>query len=154
MANLENSETVRNAAVRLLARREHSRRELAQKLAQRGHPRDLIEDVIDGLADAGMQSDERFVETFVRAAVARGQGPLKLRARLRECGIEDALASAAIDRDFDDWRDLASSAVAKRFGPAPPGDRADWAKRARFLASRGISSHIAPPAIGDFEGLS
>ena len=153
MANLDNSETVRNAAVRLLARREHSRRELERKLGQRGHPRDLIEDVVDGLANAGMQSDERFAESFVRSAVARGQGPLKLRARLRECGVEDTLASAAIDGDFD-WRALASAAVAKRFGPAPPVNRADWAKRARFLASRGFSSDIAASAIGSLEGMS
>ena len=138
----------------MLARREHSRRELERKLGQRGHPPDLIEAVIDGLAGAGMQSDTRFAESFVRSAVARGQGPLKLRARLRERGVDDAIASAAIEREVDDWRTLAHAAVNKRFGSARPVDRMDWAKRARFLAGRGFSSDVAARVIGEIEGLS
>ena len=144
---------VRNAAVRLLARREHSRRELERKLGQRGHAHELIDDVVDGLVAAGLQSDERFTESFVRSAIARGQGPLKIRARLTERGIDDAMVSAALDRDGDWWK-LASSAVAKRFGPTPPADRSAWAKRARFLAGRGFPSDVAACVIGDLDGLS
>ena len=155
MAHLPDTEAaVRNAAVRLLARREHSRGELERKLGRRGHPRELIDLVVVGLADAGLQSDRRFAEGLVRSAVARGQGPLRIRARLRECGIDDATASVVLDRDDGDWEGLASTAVNKRFGPATPVDRGDWAKRARFLASRGFSSDVAARVIGDPDGLS
>ncbi|MCY4059133.1 MAG: regulatory protein RecX [Gammaproteobacteria bacterium] len=133
---------IRNAAVRLLARREHSRFELARKLSSRGHPDDLIEEIIGSLARAGLQSDERFAEAFVRSALARGQGPLKIRAGLSERGVDSDIASVYFELDTDEWGERAANALRKRFGPAPVENRADWAKRARFLAGRGFPSDV------------
>ena len=136
----------REAAIRLLARREHARIELQRKLTGRGHSPELAESVIADLAAAGLQSDERFAEVFVRSAVDRGHGPLKIIAGLRERGVDgDAVLAGLGD---DEWRDRASMAVDKRFGQEAPRDRADWAKRARFLASRGFPSGIAYEVLG------
>ena len=56
---------LREAALRLLARREHSRRELAQKLRRRfpDIPGERLEAEIKALAEAGYQSDERRQES-------------------------------------------------------------------------------------------
>ena len=144
---------VRNTAVRLLGRREHSRFELERKLGSRGHAQELVERVVGDLADAGLQSDERFAESFVHSALGRGHGPARIRARLRERGVEDDIASANLDLGDDEWRELATRAVRKRFGQTPPLDRADWAKRARFLAGRGFSADVTARVVGSFEGL-
>lgn len=133
---------VRDAAVRLLARREHSRLELARKLGSRGHPADLIEEIVGDLAGAGLQSDERFAQAFVRSAIGRGQGPLKIRAGLAERGVDDDIASAHLDLDSQEWTERAANASSKRFGPAAPDNRAEWARRARFLAARGFTSDV------------
>lgn len=132
---------VRDAAVRLLARREHSRLELARKLGSRG-PADLIEEIVGDLAGAGLQSDDRFAQAFVRSAIGRGQGPLKIRAGLAERGVDDDIASAHLDLDSHEWTERAANASSKRFGPAAPDNRADWARRARFLAGRGFTSDV------------
>ena len=130
------------AAVRLLARREHSQVELRRKLRTRGHRPDAVERALTRLGEYGYQSDARFAESFVRSRVDRGQGRLKIVAGLRERGIEDDIASALVDLGEPEWRRLATAALRKRFGDAAPADRAEWVKRARFLAGRGFTSDV------------
>ncbi len=142
-----------NALIHLLARREHSRLELQRKLAARGHPPEVLERALAVLVAKGLQSDQRFAENYVRSAMDRGQGVLKIRAGLRERGIDDELAAAFLDQDDAHWRCQAAMAVAKRFGEAPPGDRAEWARRARFLTSRGFSSDVTASVLGALDDL-
>ena len=130
------------AAVRLLARREHSQVELRRKLRTRGHPPDAVERALTRLGEYRYQSDARFAESFVRSRVDRGQGRLKIVAALRERGIDDAIASELLDLGQPEWRRLATAALHKRFGEAAPADRAEWVKRARFLAGRGFTSDV------------
>ena len=152
--NDDRRSVVRDAAVRLLARREHSRRELARKLGSRGHPDDLIEEIVGDLMRAGLQSDERFAQAFVRSALERGQGPLKIRAGLFQRGIDGDTASAYFDLDADEWSERAATALRKRFGSAPVDNRTDWTRRARFLAGRGFPSDVAAKVLGSLDGVA
>ena len=154
MNNTDERRAVRDAAVRLLARREHSRFELARKLGSRGYPDNLTGDIIGALARAGLQSDERFAQAFVRSAMGRGQGPLKIRAGLTERGVDSDIARAYFDLDADEWRERAASALRKRFGSAPAENRADWARRARFLAGRGFPADVAAEVLGSLDGVA
>lgn len=74
-------------ALRLLARREHSRFELTMKLRQRRVDARVIEDVLDDFEDKGWLSDDRFAEVFVRQRMDAGYGPLKILADLQQRGI-------------------------------------------------------------------
>ena len=135
--------SARAQAIRLLARRDHSRKELHAKLRARGHSAPAIDVAIAELADAGLQSDSRFVEGFVRSALARGQGEIKIRAELRQRGIEDEVAAPHLQISDMQWREFASAALRKRFGTTLSGNRATRIQRARFLARRGFSSELA-----------
>lgn len=130
------------AAIRLLARREHSQAELRRKLRTRGHRPDTVERALTRLGEYGYQSDARYAESFVRSRVDRGQGRLKIVAALRERGIEDDVVSALLDLGEPEWRRLAMAALRKRFGDAAPAGRAEWVRRARFLAGRGFPSDV------------
>lgn len=138
----------RDAAVRLLARREHSRLELRRKLASRGHSPSVAEAALAALAEDGLQSDERFAASYARTALERGHGEHKIRAALRQRGVEPALAGGVLALEDEAWRQRAETAVRKRFGHAPPETAAEWAKRARFLAGRGFGSAVAAAAAG------
>ncbi|WP_210725871.1 regulatory protein RecX [Modicisalibacter radicis] len=129
--------TPRDDAIRLLARREYSRAELAGRLAARHHDAESVQQTLDALEAEGLQSDARFAESFVRSRLARGQGPMKVRAGLNERGIDRELARTALDEAGTDWPALACEVLAKRFdGPgATPRERA---RRERFLAGRGF----------------
>ena len=75
-------------AMRLLARREHSRLELRRKLANIAAEGENVDGVLDDLAQRGWLSDARYAEHAVRAK-ARRFGPVKVAHELRSKGIDD-----------------------------------------------------------------
>jgi regulatory protein len=135
--------SARHAAMKLLARREHSRLELERKLGARAFAPEAIETALDELERDGLLSAGRFTESFVRARIDRGRGPVRIRAELAERGIAEAEYRDFLAADAVDWSALARRALVKRFGAGPPADFADRARRARFLSYRGFdASHI------------
>ena len=126
-------------AVGLLARREHSRAELARKLAARDYPRALIDETLDRLEEQGLLSAQRFTERYIESRAARGIGPERLRAELAERGIPAGDAARALEALEHDWRDAARQARVKRFGPEPPATFEERARQMRFLQGRGYS---------------
>ncbi len=131
---------VRRAAMDLLARREHSRQELQRKLARRfAVDAEVIFSVINQLTQEGLQSDQRLAEAFLRYRSNRGQGPLKIKAEMREKCIESALIEQIFDEANIDWFDLALRVLEKRYGEGSAVDASERAKRTRFLQQRGFS---------------
>ena len=122
----------------LLARREHSSRELKTKLARRGHEKDAVGKAVDRLSDASYQSDERFGVSVARTRVAQGYGPRRIRAELKSHGLVEAAIRAAIDTADADWTLVAGTILRRRFGAGPPADTAERARRAQFLLRRGF----------------
>jgi regulatory protein len=134
------AKTVEAAAVRLLARREHSTEELRRKLLTKGYPSDAVEPVIQKLAGKRLVSDERFTSTFVHHHARRGQGPVRIRAELRQQGIADSQVEAALRGAEVDWVQLAREVRRRKFGAAPPRSLGERAKQARFLQYRGFDA--------------
>ena len=139
----DDTRVAREAAIRLLAQREHSQFELIQKLSRRGFGRDLLDDLLATLAEQGLQCDERFAEAFARARYAKGQGPLKIRAGLSAKGISQHLAAKACQQPELDWHAQCEQVFVRKFGDEPVTDYAQRAKCFRFLAQRGFArDHI------------
>lgn len=132
--------TAEIAAVRLLARREHSTRDLKRKLESKGHAEDAVDRVLGKLTDKKLLSDERFAASFVAHHGRRGQGPVRIRAELRQQGASDDLIEAALARSDLNWTAIACEVRARKFGPEPPQGRPERAKQARFLQYRGFSA--------------
>jgi regulatory protein len=122
----------------LLARREHSARELKSKLARRGHVDGDIKDAVDQLSDKRYQSDERFGVTIARTRSAQGYGPRRIRAELKSHGLAEIAIRAAIAATDADWPAVAAAQLRRRFGGKPPADTAERARRAQFLLRRGF----------------
>lgn len=129
---------IRDDAIRLLATREHSREELRRKLAAKGVGKELVEQVLQALADEGLQSDERFVEHYLNARKRKGFGPLRIRQELAQKGVLSELIREWVDDRDPDWSRLMVEVAARKFGPVPPADFRDVARRARFLEYRGF----------------
>ncbi|NTV09604.1 MAG: recombination regulator RecX [Zoogloea sp.] len=131
---------LRERALRLLATREHSRAELARKLAAHGTP-DEISEILDRMTELGFLSDERFAAAFVRSKAARF-GTQRLRFELARKGVADELIAAALasESGSDDLA-RAREVWARKFDERP-GDPKEWARQARFLQSRGFSTDI------------
>lgn len=124
-------------ALDLLARREHSVRELSHKLAVRGFEAEHIDAVLEQLTSKGLLNEQRFVECYVHGRIQRGFGPLRIQAELRERGAESLDWSANTDIN---WFELAATARQKRFGTEEPEDFRERTKQMRFLQQRGFTS--------------
>lgn len=136
-------------AVRLLARREHSRVELARKLRARGIPPELVDEVLAGLAARRLQSDERYAESLVNSRVSRGQGPVRIRRDLSQQGLPESEIDAALEAAGVDWYELARDTRRRRFGSEVPAEWKERARQARFLEYRGFTGDQIRAAIGD-----
>ena len=125
-----------------LARREHSRRELERKLARAGASAELIRQVLDDLAERGLQSDARFAEALVSNRVRRGQGVARVRRELADRGVAAEVIDATCAGGGIDWQRRAREVCREKFGTGVPADRKEWARRARFLSYRGFATEI------------
>jgi regulatory protein len=123
----------------LLARREHGERELARKLAARGYAGEIVEATLADLVGQGLLSNSRYVESYVESRVQRGHGPLKIRAELRERGVDDSLIDDGLDAYAARWPELLEQVRAKKFGPARPADFTERSRQMRFLQQRGFT---------------
>ena len=113
---------------------------MANKLARRCADEALIEDLLDTLSSEGLQSDERFAESFVHHSFNKGQGPNKIVQELRQRGIEQVLIDECLESESIDWMSLAEEVRVKKYGESVPADYQIKAKQSRFLYSRGFSS--------------
>ena len=138
---------LRLGAMNILARREHSRKEVRDKLLKKLDPAtELLDAVLDQLVADDLLSDQRFSEAFVRWRVGKGQGPVRIRMELRERGVD----GDAVLRECDvDWFALVVEVAHKRFGASPATDPKQRAKRMRFLQYRGFSGEQIRAALND-----
>ena len=133
----------RKKAMDYLARREHGRGELLNKLTKFGFEPDVAEDAVAQLVEDGLQSDTRFVEAFIRSRIGQGKGPARIRAELREHDVTGSLIDAALANAEQDWYALAREVRLKKFGGSQPRDFKEKARQMRFLQSRGFEpDHI------------
>lgn len=143
---------VRERAVNLLARREHGKKELLQKLLLRELPQDLVTSVVDKLQEEGLQSDARFAESYTRMRVGRGYGANKVRADLQTRHIEQSVIDRAVRETDIDWGSVASGALDKKFaGKLTELDAEAISKMQRYLYGRGFEMAEIKSAIKEFD---
>ena len=123
----------------LLARREHSERELQAKLAARGFAPEAVAEVLAGLKSAGMQDDTRYAEAYTRSRVAKGYGPLRITRELGERGLAEELVRQVFTVMDLDWEERIRAVRQKKFGRPAPMDFREQARQSRFLQYRGFT---------------
>lgn len=131
--------SLRQYAVALLARRDHARAELRAKMVRKFGPEAALEPILAWCEEHGFLDDQRFVGSFVRSRIERGQGPTRIRAELRQRGIADSLTGDALKAAQCDWFALAREVRQRRFREFPT-DRKEKAKQLRFLQARGFDA--------------
>ncbi len=140
---------LRQKALRLLSRREHSRAELARKLAGIGTPEE-IETLLADLQQKNLLSDARMADAYLRSHGGRF-GVARLRQDLRAKGIEPALIEAGIEAATLDAEIERARALWQRKFDTAPGDAKEWARQARFLQSRGFSVDVIRKLLREIE---
>jgi regulatory protein len=133
---------LRARALRLLARREHSRLELARKLRLHAESEAALCLLLDSLQEKKQLSDERYAEERVRW-LARKYGAAKIRHDLKAKGIDPDLVERISSKD-----DLQrAAAILQRKFRDPATTREERARRMRFLLGRGFSHEVIDAAL-------
>ena len=142
-----------DSAFRLLARRDHTRKELTVKLRQKGFDHAAIEDALARCRELGYLDDAKTAMIIAGHLAESGYGPLRIRQTLGQKGLDDAVIEKAIACTGDEEAQLASarrmlakkaSRLSREIDP--------WKRRQmayRLLAGRGFSSTAINRVISD-----
>lgn len=124
----------------MLAHREHSQKELLNKLLIKGFIKGDILTVIEELALQGWQSDLRYAESYAKHRIQKGYGPIYVIYELRQNGINAINLEDIVQKTAGNWMELLEQVYTKKYNHDTLLDRNEWAKRSRFLLHRGFSS--------------
>lgn len=138
--------SLKGRALRLLAVREHSRRELERKLAPHEAEPGQLKTALDELQARGFIDEQRVVDSLVHRRAGR-LGAGRIRQELQAKGLDAervalavaSLQASEVERAREVWR--------KKFGVLP-GDAAQRAKQARFLLARGFGGEVVRRVLG------
>jgi len=140
VARLAMKPSLKGRALRLLSQREHSRKELEQKLKPHEETPGELAEALDFLAAKDFINEKRVVESVVNRRSTK-LGAARVRQELMAKGLPaddiaeavEALRGTELERALAVWR--------KKFG-APPSDASERAKQVRFLVSRGFAAEV------------
>lgn len=132
--------TLRVRAMRYLARREHSRAELWQKLQPHAHEGEDLGAVLDELEKRNWLSDARAAAQLVDAKRSRF-GSQRIAYALRQRGVGEELIAAALPELKASELQTAREVWQRKFGVLPQ-DQKEKARQMRFLQSRGFSMDV------------
>jgi regulatory protein len=97
----EGRHAVKSYCMRMLGRRDYSRKELFDKLIKKEHPKDVINSVLDELEQKDYIDDRSFAEKFASdKSRLNNWGPAKIKAKLYKKGISKHDAEHSIDQAF------------------------------------------------------
>jgi regulatory protein len=93
--------------------------------------------VLDGLEQAGLLSEARFAEQYVRQRSAKGYGPARIRAEMQQRGLAPAEIQQALAQAEVVWEDGLRRLVEHKYGDLPADPKA-LARVQRSLLQRGF----------------
>ena len=144
------AERMEATALRILARRSHTRFEIFQKLRQRSYPAEAVNPLLDRFTGYGYLDDARAARSRVRYRLeSRPVGRRLMGKELIEKGVSAEIRETVLDEFYadDTERELALGAAQKRW-KGGNDDRKARERLLRFLERRGFPMRICIEAVG------
>ena len=137
-----------NKSLDLLSRREHSSKEIREKLLLRFDDKVIINSVITKLEENNLINDTRFAEAYVSSRKRKGFGPKKISFELLSKGVSESVANRIIDEEGG-WKRAAKLAFTKKFKNGLSSDVKNSLKQKSFLKNRGFGFKEIESVFGD-----
>ena len=141
--------SLKGRALRYLAAREHSRAELAAKLARHADAEadpEAVARVLDELTAKGFIDEARVAESVLHRRAGR-LGGARVLQELRAKGLPDEVLADAAEQLRHTELARAREVWRKKFGQLPV-DASERARQLRFMAGRGFSAEVARRVLG------
>ena len=136
-----------SAALRALARRPRTAREIEALLRGRFGDEPVVAATMARLAAARLLDDQAVAGAVLRDAARRGVGSLRVRRVLARRGVAREATPGSRETDAHDL-EAARALVERRFPDGVPADPRGRARALRLLASRGFPGGIARRLLG------
>ena len=127
-----------NKALDIISRREHSEKEIREKLYKKFNDHKVSELVITSLIEKGLVNDHRFAEMYIIARKRKGFGPKKIAYELLAKGVSDDISSKALNEEGG-WRIAALNAFNKKYKNGIADNFKEMNKQKIFLQNRGFT---------------
>jgi regulatory protein len=108
-------------------------------MLKKGCAEAIAAEVVRQLETERLLSDDRFMESLIRARRNRGYGPLRIQKELQEKGVAPEAIANWLDATSRDWIDDIRRVQRKKFGARLPKNYTERARQARFLQYRGFT---------------
>ncbi|MFZ0219164.1 MAG: regulatory protein RecX [Candidatus Aquirickettsiella sp.] len=132
----EVDKNIHQIALDHLARREHTRFTLREKLMQKGFLHQLVETVLDTLIQEGFLNEVRFCESFIQKRIRQGYGPIRITAECHQYGLSNDIISSQLPQDEEFWLAAIQKILQKKFRPSSlPKEQL---RQIRYLQYRGF----------------
>ncbi|ABS02981.1 regulatory protein [Kineococcus radiotolerans] len=120
-----------------------TRKQLAEKLAAKEVPAEIVVEVLDRFEEVGLVDDRAFAESFVHARRS-GRGRRALAQELRRKGVDDETAADALEVvDHDSQAEAARELVRRKLRSTAGLERAVRERRLfGLLARRGFPTDV------------
>jgi len=135
---LNNAKSLRIKIMNFLARREHTNKEIYEKLKNRVEDLNLLTEEITKLMDEGLIDNKRFAEQYIYSRSTKGFGPLRIEQELNKRGVDQKISQELLNSK--DWSNFAKLALQKKKGSNILVDGKDILKIKRFLNYRGFNN--------------
>jgi len=141
----EQRSTVRASAIRLIARRPRTEKELTERLRRNGYTQPDIMGIVAELKSAGILDDRAFARMYVRDQVTlRPAGRILLSRKLRQLGVSPEIISETLEEIMTgDTEEDAAEQAARKFlssrSRRPVDPRTLRRRLVAFLTRRGFS---------------
>ena len=122
----------------LLSRREHSFKEIIDKLKNRVNSEKRLFEELTKLKEENLQSDERFAESYTRSRSVKGFGPEKISFELKSRGISENLISKIVYSEQINWMEIIKKEFSKKFSVNNDFTEEDISRAKKFLLQRGF----------------
>ncbi len=105
-----------SSACRMLAIREHSEKQIRQKLSAKGFSSQILDPCINYLIKENWLSESRFCAQYIASKADKGQGEFRIVSELKKLGLDQMLIDKALDDEAIDWQECCERALAKKLG--------------------------------------
>jgi len=131
-------------ALKYLAIKPRSRKELKDKLKEKKFSQDMIENALRKVDDFGYLDDEDFAKSFLELKKGAGKGKIFIARELKRKGVDEEIIKGVLSRFYSetDEHEIAKTLAQKKFPNYPELKPRETIKLKNLLFQRGFSWEI------------
>ena len=131
-------------ALKYLAIKPRSRKELKDKLKEKKFSQDMIENALRKVDDFGYLDDEDCAKSFLELKKSMGKGKIFIARELKRKGVDEEIIKGVLSRFYSetDEHEIAKTLAQKKFPNYPELKPRETIKLKNLLFQRGFSWEI------------